>query len=78
VESGQQPDGVVVEDPPLDGIEVAKDGKHLGMPTPPQVASQGHALLVQRLGGEADGGSHVGAPTGHDFHVTHDRLLPKV
>ena len=48
----EESDRVVVELPPADGIEVAKEVRHLGVPAPPQIAGQGHTLGVERLGRE--------------------------
>ena len=43
----EQGDGVVVELPPADGVEVAEEVDDLGVPTPPQISGQGDALVVQ-------------------------------
>lgn len=45
-EFAEECDGVVVELPPSDGVEIPKEVDHLGLPTPPDVAGQGHALFV--------------------------------
>jgi hypothetical protein len=45
----QQRDGVVVELPPADRIELPEQVRDLGVPAPPQVAGQGQALVVEVL-----------------------------
>ena len=43
----KQGDRVVVQLPPADGVEVAEEVDHLGVPAPPQVSCQRDALVVQ-------------------------------
>ena len=45
----QQGDRVVVELPPADRVELPEEIGHFRMPAPPEVAGQGHALLVELL-----------------------------
>ncbi len=51
-ELAEQGDGVVVQLTPTDGVKVPKEVDDLRLPTPPQVAGQGHALVVEGFGGE--------------------------
>ena len=46
---GQQDDRIVVDLPPLDRIEVAKQVDDFRVPAPPQVLRQCQALVVQCL-----------------------------
>ena len=49
---GQQDDRVVVDLAPLDRIEIAEQVDDLGVPAPPEIAGQGHAPVVESLGGD--------------------------
>ena len=70
-ELGEQRDRVVVQLAPADRIEVTKEVDDLGLPTPPEIAGQGHALIVKRLGGKS---GHDGS-FGDVFRGCFDRLM---
>ena len=48
----QQSDRVVVQLSPANRVEVAKDVDDLGVPGPPDVARESHALTVKAINGE--------------------------
>ena len=72
----QQGDGIVVQLPPADGVEVPKEVDHLGVPTPPQVSGQRDALLVQRLRCKSIGRHGFVHNIRNRFHLAHTRLAP--
>ncbi len=76
-ELGQQRDGIVIELPPANRIEIAKQIHDVGMPTPPQIPSDGQTLFVQCLRREFDQtgfGRRRGAFDGLKFGLAHAKF----
>ena len=48
-ELGEQGDGIMVQLPPANGVEVAEEIDHLVVPTPPQISGQGDAFFIKRF-----------------------------
>jgi hypothetical protein len=65
----------VVELPPADGIQIAKEVDDLGLPTPPQVAGQGLAFVVERQRPNSKRDFAFGQLTRRGISLTHSSFL---
>ena len=65
----------MVELPPADRVEIAEEVDHLRLPAPPEVAGQGHALVVQCFGRQPGRRERLGRAGGNDIDLTHANSL---
>ncbi len=74
-EFGEQGDGIVVQLPPADGVEVAKEVDDLVVPTPPKVPGQGDAFFVERFRRKPIIAYGFTLDVGYKFDLAHNAAL---